>query len=332
MEVDMSGRIIFVEDSRKANYGGGQRVTELLLGLFNTSSETVLIDVKGSILSRNCSSNCMTYSYPKFLPIFIIIKFLTIFFFKSGLKTVVCCTKSMLPICVFGKLIFGYRLVYYAHTEHEKTNIKNHVALWCARRCDRIICVSRFVSQFFDASEKICVIYNPILERSQHVSKLKKTDFYYIGAMTPSKGVDVLLGVATQFLDISISMIGVGKLQRTDSNEVNVSWLGFVEDPIRLIPTGSILILPSVVAEACPMVLLEAASRGVNYVTTDFGGQLELSDKLGGGVTYDGSASGLTQVFQQFRDNELKFNPFATDFRDFARTTFKANVKVAIYE
>ena len=176
------------------------------------------------------------------------------------------------------------------------------------------------------------MIYNPILERSQHVSKLKKTDFYYIGAMTPSKGVDVLLGVATQFLDISISMIGVGKLQRTDSNEVNVSWLGFVEDPIRLIPTGSILILPSVVAEACPMVLLEAASRGVNYVTTDFGGQLELSDKLGGGVTYDGSASGLTQVFQQFRDNELKFNPFATDFRDFARTTFKANVKVAIYE
>lgn len=328
----MRSKVVFVEDSRKAKYGGGQRMTELLVRLFHSFDETVLVDVKESILSKNCVHNCLSLSYPKFFPFIVIIRFIQIFFFDTKSATVVCCTKSMLPLCVFGKFLFDYRLVYYAHTEHKRGSLKNDVALWCAFRCDRVICVSHFVSQFFEETSKVRVIHNPILPRSKAEQKFQPTDFYYIGAMTKSKGVQVLLDVASEFEDITLSMIGVGELFRTSFGSDNVIWLGFQNEPIQLIPKNGILILPSIVAEACPMVLLEAASNGINFVTTNFGGQLELASILGGGLLYDGSASDLRRMFESFRDGGLHFAPFVFDREDFSINTFEAKVKEAIYE
>ena len=112
--------------------------------------------------------------------------------------------------------------------------------------------------------------------------------FGYLGRLHPTKGVDQLV---RSFLTLpsgraELWIAGKGdpgyeaKLKEMAAGRENVRWLGFVS-PDELLRSVDVLVVPSMLHDSAPMVVLEALSNGVPVLGAQRGGIPELVGEAG---------------------------------------------------
>jgi glycosyltransferase involved in cell wall biosynthesis len=111
-----------------------------------------------------------------------------------------------------------------------------------------------------------------------------RPNLLFVGRLEEAKGIDVLLEAADRLAGtVEISVVGDGpwraQVEAAD-RAGRLRYLGRQDWPqiASLMDQASAIVLPSVVEENCPMVVLEAGARGRPVVTSDRGGLPELVD------------------------------------------------------
>ncbi|WP_397321509.1 glycosyltransferase [Pedobacter foliorum] len=104
----------------------------------------------------------------------------------------------------------------------------------------------------------------------------------FFGTVRAEKGVVTLIEAAKNLIsnsNIHFHIFGDGpQLNQLKAHSLdNVTYYGHVENvDSYLDKLVDILVLPSVIPEACPTIILQAMSKGIPVITTNFGGQKEL--------------------------------------------------------
>ncbi len=137
----------------------------------------------------------------------------------------------------------------------------------------------------------------------------------YVGRLSPDKGVKVLLDA---WMSLSpkpgkLNIIGSGPLETEIANnpDVSIEYLGEQTNEQVMIKMreANLVVLPSLVMENQPTVLLEAIAADTRILATDVGGVREMLEGYGtivapGDVT--ALAKGMVDALQQPAQNELR--------------------------
>lgn len=131
--------------------------------------------------------------------------------------------------------------------------------------------------------QKIEVIYNPvsqsIVNKSPYLDKKKNKEIYYIGKLTPQKGLHFLINSFTECIekcpDLTLNVVGDGPLRSeleslvlTLGLEKKVIFRGFTKDIVSCYSKASVVVLTSLY-EGFPNVLVESISVGTPVVSFD---------------------------------------------------------------
>ena len=101
------------------------------------------------------------------------------------------------------------------------------------------------------------------------------------------------------------------QITKEHKNNPNIFVHGYVSNPWQFLTTQDILILPSIVSEACPMVLLEASVHSVNFITTNLGGQLEIASLVGGNIIVKPNVLSLSRAIKSVCSTNTDFKIFS---------------------
>jgi glycosyltransferase involved in cell wall biosynthesis len=120
-----------------------------------------------------------------------------------------------------------------------------------------------------------------VAERPPDASALAEGPILYAGDVTADKGAEVLLD-AYQMLDSPPELVLAGRnlLDKPDAVPPGVRVLGVVgHDTVMSLMSGArVVVVPSICADACPTVVLEAMARGRPVVASATGGIGDLVD------------------------------------------------------
>lgn len=300
--------------------------------------ETVLNIVIKDLVSKNISVVLYIPSVPqytewltklKLMPIHIVFGkkhnhvFTLIKMFISANKDSRFLIASTSRISVLGLLIrklFGKKWLLY-HWLHFSLNMNNNYTY--LNKCDGILAISSSIAQqlksFGINSEKIHLIYNPFLNTKDKKIYSESSDkhFVYVGRLEDKqKNVSELfqaLGILKN-TDLVLDIYGDGKDRlkyKKLCNELEiknmVKWHGWKDNvwtSIQYRPDA--LILPSKF-EGFPMILLEAMSRGIPCITSDFLGYKDIIiDNINGYHYHLGNSKELAKILKKF--NAKKFS------------------------
>jgi len=181
------------------------------------------------------------------------------------------------------------------------------------RLSDRVLCVSQPVARQFPPSPRVQVIHDGVEIDESSVAcqdvqawrgRCCPSDSSalvgVVGRISPRKGQDVLLRAAEivardgKFKNVRYVIAGdtftgnehvVENLRKNvvqSRLQDSVVFTGFVPDPQPLIAALDVLVVPSVLPEAFPGVVLEAMALGVPVIATSIGGTI---DQVEDGVT-----------------------------------------------
>lgn len=303
-------KIIIIEDSSKAWFGGGQKVTmevarilkecyKLILfdctknsRFFNESkelfSDIFLLKCYGRIVGGRKSSFSIGFkelliSFFMFpLNLYSIARFL-----KKNLKReniiIYAATKKGLLLSFFLKMFLGYRYIFHAHSFDDKKSLFYKIIKLPLKYSDNIICVSDIVKSNINLNH-CCTVYNPITVK-KHIKPRQigeKVITASFSNLFKWKGIEYFM----QSYDFLINknkveywIFGDGEekenlLRYQRPNVILKNFTHNVDD--LMMNYISIIVLPSVSVEACPMVPLEAFSYGIPVITTNIGGQAEI--------------------------------------------------------
>ena len=193
---------------------------------------------------------------------------------------------------------------------------------------DLNICVSDAVADKVLSKNKI-VIANPFSRSNlPNVVKSKASVFGAVGTLIPEKGFQYLVSASKILQDndgIQIHIYGDGPLTallKKESNLRRVKYFGFVDDmDMEFASVIDVLILPSIIQEAAPMVIVEAFSYGVPVITTSIGGQATMvQDEINGLIVPPKSAVGLAAAINRIaKDKNL--------YRELSRNALESSKK-----
>jgi glycosyltransferase involved in cell wall biosynthesis len=116
--------------------------------------------------------------------------------------------------------------------------------------------------------------------------------FLYVGRVTASKGIAVLLKEFAGISEYNLMVVGGGDLlptlQRQYAEQRHIQFLGPLsqEQLGPLYQKATALVLPSLAPEVFPLTVLEAFAHGTPAIVHDAGGSREAIDKTGGGLVY----------------------------------------------
>ena len=155
------------------------------------------------------------------------------------------------------------------------------------RHLRRVIVPSRYLlekTREWSVPQKVRHIYNFTRNISRPISSSREADLIvFSGRLSPLKGLDVLLE-AVREMDCRLTILGDGELrdkvvQAADSaTPGKIMWQGFCtgDEYWRYLEQASVLVLPSICPENCPLTIVDAFSIGVPAVGTSLGGSREL--------------------------------------------------------
>ena len=116
--------------------------------------------------------------------------------------------------------------------------------------------------------------------------------FLFVGRVTASKGIGVLLEEFARLPEFDLDVVGEGDLrhalQEQYAEHSHIRFLGSIPQP-RLVSAyqrATALILPSLAPEVFPLTVLEALACGTPAVVHDAGGNREAVEQTGGGFVY----------------------------------------------
>jgi glycosyltransferase involved in cell wall biosynthesis len=125
----------------------------------------------------------------------------------------------------------------------------------------------------------------------RHVSR-DRPRFLFVGRLTASKGIGLLLEEFAQLPEFDLHVIGDGELrhllQTQYAGYLHIRFLGSVPQHqlVGAYQSATALILPSLAPEVFPLTVLEALACGTPAVVHDAGGNREAIEKTGGGFVY----------------------------------------------
>jgi glycosyltransferase involved in cell wall biosynthesis len=116
--------------------------------------------------------------------------------------------------------------------------------------------------------------------------------FVYVGRVTASKGVDLLVGHFAKLPQYDLDIVGGGdlldSLSRNNAAYPSIRFLGPIEhsEVAMCYRNATAMILPSLAPEVFPLCILEAFVCGTPVIVSDAGGNREAVDRSGAGFVY----------------------------------------------
>ncbi|MDR2547739.1 MAG: glycosyltransferase [Lachnospiraceae bacterium] len=153
------------------------------------------------------------------------------------------------------------------------------------RLIDVIICPTNFMKKALANSsilkEKTIVLHNFIEVNDDSLTdeaQNKDTYVLYFGRYSPEKGVGTLLHVARQLPEVRFIFAGMGPLNDSVNELLNITNKGFLggRELNDLIKGAQFALFPSEWYENCPFAVMEAISLGTPVIAADIGGMPEL--------------------------------------------------------
>lgn len=309
-------RVLVIEDSSKSVWGGGQAVTldvckaleskfEISFAdhvpfgkgsrksLFQTHYPVTQLFGWGRIGSNGTSSFSIGLSELLFSPAFILVNGIILLascarntpdiIYTATKKTLVL---GILVSCFLRLFTLRKRpIVYHGHNANPDNRINR--CFWRAMQMfgPNAIAVSKTAQESM-LPLTARVIFNGVEPADCTTKDREKTKAVgFVGSLVAWKGVDYLVQAAkdNRLSNLTFKIFGDGsELERlVNLSPKNVQFKGFFDGPkMDLFSQIDLLVLPSTGCEACPMVLLEAYSHNVPFITTNIGGQAEIAAHL----------------------------------------------------
>ncbi len=138
-----------------------------------------------------------------------------------------------------------------------------------------------------------------------------KQPFIYVGRITASKGIVVLLDIFSRLPDINLHVVGDGdllvRLKREYAGFKNIQFIGAVNQSelIQMYQNAKALILPSLAPETFGLTIVEAFACGTPALVRSAGGSRDIVDTTGGGFVYQTDDELISRVKQLNADSEL---------------------------
>ena len=136
--------------------------------------------------------------------------------------------------------------------------------------------------RFSPARDRLRVVRHPIEAARPAVRRTGATRFGYLGQLLPIKGLPTLLRAFRRLDDATATLVvaGTGPLAEMAQGhpDPRVEYVGWIDDAGRdaFFDDVDCLVVPSEWKEPAPLVINEAAARGVPVIATHLGGMPEL--------------------------------------------------------
>ena len=205
-------------------------------------------------------------------------------------------------LALLGKKLLGSKCKVIMTRHLVRPGKFNMLYRWAYKNIDKYIFVSKVAEQSFFATapEKVkinnCIIYNSVRgTRSSHEKLDLRSEYHldkhtkiisFAGRIAYDKGPAVLLSAFEQS-HLSDALIFAGDIDENYRSQWEalvkeckvrnqVFFHPYVENIYDFIRQSDILVIPSIVKEACPLILLEAMQQAATIIATDNGAQREL--------------------------------------------------------
>lgn len=295
--------IIVFEDSSKASWGGGQKITFLVSHILSREHRLQFVDFTGNSRYIQLVKNEFPLAQVTILrsPIFpnlsgyfsiLLELFFFLFFWKSNVKKlrqeivkknviIYVTTKKGLFLTSYLNKKYNIPFVYHAHLVEKTNRFFNYYFLACLKKAENILCVSQTVFNSIPLHNKL-LLYNP--NKNNRGFKGNKTDRKFVvaavGSLIKIKGFeDFILAALDSSDEIEFRIYGEGYLKPSLEKLARgrVKFMGFVPDIVsEMYSSIDLIIVPTVIKEALSLVILEAKSVGIPVITTNIGGQAEI--------------------------------------------------------
>ena len=331
---------IIFEDSSKATFGGGQKVTLEIIKILKKNGYNLLVfdytdqsifakqvkslniplirlSGRGRIVGGGKQSFSLGLKELLCLPFFLMCNWLQV---KKQLNLLIsantilyAATKKSYLIPFFLKLINNqYRLIFHAHSLDSRHHPFFRIFRKFLQKADQIIAVSNVVNKNI-ALKQTKTVYNPLSLNPHQRKKIligkKPIVVASVSTLIQLKGINYFIEsckyLTSDILNkLEFHVYGVGNeqenLQRIASciDRQKIKFKGFI--PFQEIANCiDIIVLPSIVPEACPMIVLEANSFGIPVITTNIGGQAELvKHRYNGLLVSPGDAKAIASAIE----------------------------------
>lgn len=301
--------VVVLEDSSKAFFGGGQRVTlEVVRALkgsysiyvFDCGRKTVFLTEVSELadatyplhsrgkIRKGSTSASFSLGIREVLltPFHLIADIISVYrtMARQGMNPantiVYAATKKMLLIAWGLKLWKQYRFVFHAHSIDNRRSLFFRLILPALKGAEQVICVSHAVAQNYDLPRSV-VIYNPSPQRRSSGKRSQASVVSMFSSLIPWKGGEVFAKAVARIDDAAAEFRVYGAGPEYDriaeAGGSRIRMMGFCADaPREMDSSVDILVVPSIAPEACPMSVIEAFTCGIPVIATNIGGQAEL--------------------------------------------------------
>lgn len=362
-------KVLILENSSKFYWGGGQQVSlmvikilseiysELWLADYSTDSRfveltTEYINKDRQIhLSGKCFRNPFTGRDSKLIELFVSFLFLPfnvvnlLQFCKrnhldKNTTLIYCTTKKVLQIAYFMSLLGGYKYIYHAHMVVSEDGLQRKMLDKELARAICNICVSKTVEESI-LMKNTTLVYNSmddecVREKIQH----KKFVVSVVGSLVPIKGFDFFIN-SYDYLknqpDVEYRIYGAGALEYyfeqiiAEKKWENVKLMGFRNDILSELQFSDILVVPTIIKEAFPLVVLQGFLLSIPCIVTNIGGQAEnIKDGVNGLLVPVGDAKAIAEKIDFLYENPKDYKQISAasgeTYKKFTYSVFKENI------
>lgn len=323
-------KLVVFEDSSQCHFGGGQKVSldviEIAQELYD---EIIVFDYANSAFASKLMER--KFSKVRFCKLRKMkgMGFLFSYVFNAyiALVTVVGHKVDFYAATKIGVLFlpvlrpFVRKAIYHGHNVERNRALLFKGYLLLFMLFDRVICVSHCVRNSYPEVLRrrvpFNVLYNAIKETpscaESSLDSGGRLRVAYVGSLIPIKSVDTLVAafVDTDFLrNADLDIYGDGpereNLEKMANSDERIRFLGFSSSILDDLGGYDLLVLPTRIEEACPLVLIESMFRRVPVLVSNHGGQMELLEIYGFGLAFEvGSVYDCAQKISRFLEKDF---------------------------
>lgn len=366
--------IIIIEDSSKVDFGGGQQITLYLAKYLQASGSQMyfvdytstsryicdVIKIYGASRVITLKSACHKRTIlPKILNRLLEVVILKSYFKQNyqalcqrlpeEKKNILVYVAAKKGLTLAHKLYKQYGIPYYFHSHlvENKTGLQYKFLFPYLQDAAKIICPSKEAYNSLGCLPNSIVQYNPITKSlPSTVNKQKKrgTPFVvaYIGSLMPIKGVAYFIEAAQalQSSDYEFRIYGDGYLRQTLENKSggSVRFMGFSTDILTEMQENvDLVVLPTIIPEALPTVIVDAKLLGIPVITTNIGGQAEIVSHMQDGILVDiKNSDQIVESIHLLKEDSELYTELSTQAKNsvgkFAPSEYEKFLKELFYE
>jgi glycosyltransferase involved in cell wall biosynthesis len=358
----MKENILILEDSSKAKFGGGQKVTLEVMEALHNNYNLVLVDCNkksifqekannfisdfielncnGKVVGGDKSSFGLGYFEILLFPILLIKNIFSLgrcindSKFNNKNTIIYATTKKNILLAYALKKLFNINYIYHAHSFDDRSSFFYKIINPAYKKAKKIMCVSNLIKNNIKLNN--CqTVYNPIEIINTNPKKIDNKDKIIIATFSTLikwKGVEYFMK-SFDYLEnkqkVEYWIFGEGQekeyLQQFENDKVILK--GFVNNSEELMLNEiDIVVVPSITEEACPMVPLEAFKCAIPVISTNIGGQAEivLDNKVGCFVNIKDSEA-IANKIDSLIDDPDKYNKLSENAIEYSKK-FDSNI------